>query len=199
MAGPVEEKPFTSKVRQGSQFASGRAQDLFDDAGDHVATIHADADRLAEIVRLINTSVEARAAQHLDDTLPPLTMEFEDGELVKVCGARPDYLDRQPLIRLVKRLAKLNLAQELEIGRYKAEVEDLNTEADRAHSKRLDAEVLERRDLFACHAVTFLYPYVSDLNSGNDLDAERLAQIASEMAFQIAEAMEAERAKAVRL
>lgn len=184
MAGPVEVKPFETKVRQGAQFAGGRAGDLFDDAGEHVATIHADADRLAEIVRLINTSVESRAAQHLDDTLPPLTMDFEGGELVKVCGARPDYLDGHSLIRLVKRLAKLNLAQELEIGRYKAEVEDLYAQADREHSKRLAAEVVERRDIAAMAAMIGLISTQSSSSFAQD----------AKNAFDAAEAFECERA-----
>jgi hypothetical protein len=197
MSRPVEEKPFVGKVSAEVDQKGGGGWRLYDSANQQVAVILADADRVEEIVRLINVSFEKRVAEHFDPA-QPLTMEFEAGELVKVYGARPEYMDGNSLIRLVKRLAKLNLAQEQEIGRYKAEVDGLNAEADRAHSRRMDGEALDRRDLFACHAVTFLYPYVSDLNSGNDLSADKLAKIASEMAFQIAEAMEAERAKAVR-
>ena len=184
MVGPVEEKPFTSKVSAEEDHKGSGGWRLYDSADQQVAVIVADADRLAEIVRLINTSVESCVAQHLDDTLPPLTMEFEDGELVKVCGARPDYLDRQTLIRLVKRLAKLNLAQEQEIGRYKAEVEDLYAQADREHSKRLAAEVIERRDIAAMAAMIGLISTQSSSSFAQD----------AKNAFDAAEAFECERA-----
>lgn len=136
---PVEGKPFQAKVCQGSEFAGGRVYDLFDQQGEHVATIYADADRLAEIVRLINASVDA-------DKLQP---EFE---------SRPDHAFPQ---------------------------------AFSIRDRGMSTGGLTKREWFAGQAVVGLYPFISEINSGNDLDQVALARITAEVAFQIADAMEA--------
>ena len=135
-----------------------------------------------------------------DDT--PLTLEFEAGNLVKVAGARPDYMDGQSLIRLVKRLAKLNLAQELEIGRYKAEVEGHEAECERLHQRNMAADAVERRDLFAMAAL--IGEMITSTVPGPACDAmleaaasagrDPLAHIAAN-AFIVADAMEAARSE----
>jgi len=115
----------------------------------------------------------------------PLTMEFDDGDLMMVRGVSLTRMSSHRLIALAKELAKLNLAQEQEIGRYKAEVEDLYAQADREHSSRLAAEVVERRDLFAMAALIGLL-------ANDKLSTSSFAQDAKN-AFDGALAMEAER------
>lgn len=130
--------------------------------------------------------------QFLDDA--PLTMEFEAGNLVKVAGVRPDYMDGQSLIRLVKRLAKLNLAQELEIARYKAEVESNEAEMTRLHDRNLDADVVQRRDLFAAAVMMSVIRRVQHTAHGRFSQSE-LDQRLAITAFRVADAMEAARSE----
>lgn len=122
-------------------------------------------------------------AQFLDDS--PLTMEFEDGELVQVSGARLEHMDWRSMFRLIRRLAKLNLAQELEIGRYKADVEGHEAECERLHQRNMAADVVDRRDLFAIAALCHESPEVHP-------------EAAASRAFRIADAMEATRSKKER-
>jgi len=137
-------------------------------------------------------------AQFLDDS--PLTMEFEDGELVQVSGARLEHMDWRSMFRLIRRLAKLNLAQELEIGRYKAEVESNEAEMTRLHDRNLDADVVQRRDLFAMAAL--IGEMITSTVPGPACDAmleaavkagrDPVLQMATN-AFEVADAMEASR------
>lgn len=133
-------------------------------------------------------------AQFLDDA--PLTMEFEDGELVQVSGARLEHMDWRSMFRLIRRLAKLNLAQELEINRYKAEVEDRDTREDQAYSKRMDAETIERRDLFAMAA---LMQHANLLTITKDAAMNRASQgVIARLCYSQADAMEAARSEGQR-
>ncbi len=134
MAGPVEEKPFENAVR--CEQASHTSWHIIEvRTGVQVASVTADADRVWDIVRLINDDVAARREHHQlisgegDDRL---TLDFEGGELAKVSGVRPELMDGHALIRMVKRLAKLNLAQETEIARYKAEAAEEGAQPDYA-------------------------------------------------------------------
>ncbi|MBX9907466.1 MAG: hypothetical protein K2Z25_02005 [Beijerinckiaceae bacterium] len=126
----------------------------------------------------------------------PLTMEFKDGELIQVSGTRLEHMDWRSLFRLNRRLAKLNLAQELEIGRYKAEVEGHEAECERLHSRNMAADAVERRDLFAMAA---LMQHASLLTITRDDDLNRASQkVIARLCYSQADAMEAARAKAVQ-
>lgn len=186
MAGPVEVVPFENAVR--CEQASHMSWHIIEvRTGVQVASVTADADRVWDIVRLINDDVAARREHHQllsGEGDERLTLDFEAGELAKVSGVRPEQMDGHALIRMVKRLAKLSLAQELEIGRYKAEVEDLDGRADREYQKRIEADAVERRDLFAMAALVGLICTQSSSSFAQD----------AKNAFDAAEALEAERA-----
>lgn len=123
----------------------------------------------------------------------PLTLDFEDGELAIVRGVELARMSSHRLIALAKELAKLNVAQELEISRYKAEVEDLEAQADREHSKRMAAEVVERRDLFAMAA---LMQHASLLTITNNDAMNRASQkVIARLCYSQADAMEASRSE----
>lgn len=132
----------------------------------------------------------------------PLTMEFEDGDLVQVSGARLEHMDWRSMFRLIRRLAKLNLAQELEIGRYRAEVSDHEVEMMRMDERFNDASAVLRSDLFA--AAALIGEMITSTVPGPACDAllaaaekacrEPLAHMAAN-AFEIADAMEAARSE----
>ncbi len=123
----------------------------------------------------------------------PLTMEFEAGELVQVSGARLEHMDWRSMFRLIRRLAKLNLAQELEIGRYKAEVEGHEAEMTRLHDRNSDADVVQRRDLFA---VAALMQHASLLTITKSDTLNRASQdVIARLCYSQADAMEAARSE----
>lgn len=122
----------------------------------------------------------------------PLTMDFDGGDLIMVRGVSLNRMSSHRLTALAKELAKLNLAQELEIGRYKAEVEDLHAELDRKHSERLAAEVVERRDLFIAAALIGLSQKLPDQSADVIL---RAIPVMAKVALGIGNAIETARSE----
>lgn len=147
MAGPVEEKPF--EITVAAELLGHRQWMLrYIDGGASVLSLTGDADRVEEVVRLINASVIGA------QTAPQAESE-----------AQPNHAFPQAVS-------------------YK--------------DRSVATGGLTKREWFAGQAIVGLYQFISEINSGNDLEPVALARITSEVAFQIADAMLAQRAKAVR-
>lgn len=136
MASPVEEKPFEGEVYMVC-VASHRYQIIERATGVQVAYLEADADRVEEIVRLINASVEQ--VDEIDYAFP---------------------------------------------------------QAFSIRDRGVSTGGLTKREWFAGQAIVGLYQFISELNWGNDLGPDSITTIAAEVAFQIADAMEAACSKA---
>lgn len=216
MAGPVEVVPFENAVR--CEQVSHTSWHIIEvRSGVQVASVSADADRVWDIVRLINDSIAARREHHRmvsgegDDRL---TLDFEAGELAKVAGVRPEQMDGYALIRMVKRLARLNLEQELEIGRYKAEAAE--TEAQAQHvfpqafsykDRSIATGGLTKREWFAGQVLADVWKGVAELVDAGSFNEVRESlglpgednvwRIAAVVAFKIADEAVAQGAKPV--